>query len=112
MELPSEIRFVDENVRKAFQKLKEGDNSEKELYEFINQALDNLEKNAFCGIQIPRRLIPKRYKKKYNVGNLWKYNLPNAWRLIYHIKGSKALVISVVLSWMDHKDYNRKFKYK
>jgi len=70
MILPLETRFVDENVLKAFYKLKEGDKSEQELFKFINQALDNLEKNAFCGIQIPKKQIPKKYIKDYQATNL------------------------------------------
>jgi len=112
MILPSEIRFAEANIKKAFNKLKEGDNSEKELYKFINQALDNLEKNAFCGTQIPKKQIPKEYLKKYGAKNLWKYDLPNAWRLIYSIRGGKAFVISIILEWLSHKDYERRFNYK
>ena len=111
MILPSEIRFVDENVKKAFYKLQEGDKSEKEIFKFINQASDNIERNAFCGIQVPKKQIPKEYIKKYDVQNLWKYDLPNAWRLIYSIKGGKAIVISIILEWMTHKEYDRIFGY-
>ncbi len=111
MKLVSETKFVDANVRKAFYKLEEGDNSEKEMFKFINQAMDNIENNAFCGVQIPKKQIPKEYIKKYNVGNLWKYDLPNAWRLIYSISGGKAVVVSIILEWMDHKNYNRRFNY-
>ncbi|MFH1290009.1 MAG: hypothetical protein ABIH92_01230 [Nanoarchaeota archaeon] len=111
MIIPSEIRFADENIKKAFHKLKGGDNSDKELFRFINQALDNIEKNAFCGIQIPKKQIPKEYLKIYSIENAWKYDLPNAWRLIYSIRGGKAIVVSIVLEWMSHKDYNRRFKY-
>ena len=111
MMLPSEIRFVDENVKKAFYKLKQGDNSEKEMFKFINQALDNIEQNAFCGIQIPKKQIPKEYIKKYSIANLWKYDLPNSWRLIYSIRGGKAVVVSIVLEWMTHKEYERRFNY-
>lgn len=45
MGLPSRIRFSDERVQKAF---------------------EDTERNAFCGIQVPRRLIPK----EYNVTNV------------------------------------------
>ena len=31
--------------------------------------MNNIEKNAFCGIQIPKRIIPKEYASKYGVGN-------------------------------------------
>ena len=57
-------------------------------------------------------LIPKEYFRKYGkLDNLWKYNLPNAWRLIYTIKTEEVVVLSVILEWMDHKNYERRFKY-
>ena len=111
MILPSEIRFADESIKEAFYKLEKGDSSEKELFKFIDQALENIEKNAFCGIQIPKKQIPKEYLIKYNSTNLWKYDLPNAWRLIYSIRGGKAIVISLILEWMNHKEYERRFNY-
>jgi len=111
MILPSETRFADEKIKESFYKLEKGDPSEKELFKFINQAMNNIEKNAFCGIQIPKRIIPKEYVSKYGVGNLWKYDLPNSWRLIYTIRGGKVIVISVILEWMDHKEYERRFGY-
>ena len=111
MKLPSDIRFADENIREAFYKLEKGDDSERELFKFINQALDNLEENAFCGIQIPKRLIPKEYILKFGVKNLWKYDLPKAWRLIYSIVNDEIVVVSLVLEWLDHKNYEKRFKY-
>ena len=111
MILPSGIRFVDENIKRAFYNLETGDSSEKELFKFINQAIDNIEINAFCGIQIPKRLIPREYFIKYGVTNLWKYDLPNAWRLIYTIRTGKAVVVSLILEWMSHKEYERRFNY-
>ena len=111
MKLPSDIRFADENIREAFYKLEKGDDSERELFKFINQALDNIEENAFCGIQIPKRLIPKEYITKYGVKNIWKYDLPKAWRLIYSIINDEIVVISLVLEWLDHKNYEKRFKY-
>ena len=58
MKLPSDIRFAEESIQKAFYKLEGGDDSERELFKFINQALDNIEENSFCGVQIPKKLIP------------------------------------------------------
>ena len=111
MKLPSDIRFVDKNIREAFYKLEKGDNSERKLFKFINQALDNIEENAFCGIQIPKKIIPKEYISKFGVKNLWKYDLPKAWRLIYSIVNDEIVVVSLVLEWLDHKNYEKRFKY-
>ena len=78
MKLPSDIRFAEDSIKETLYKLEQGDDSERELFKFINQALDNIEENAFCGIQIPKKLIPKEYASKYGVKNLWKYDLPKA----------------------------------
>ncbi len=111
MELPSTTRFADERVKEAFYKLERGDNQERELFKLIDQALDNLEKNAFCGIQLPKRLIPKAYSQKYEITNLWKYDLPKGWRLIYSVTRDEVIVVSLILEWFDHKEYERRFNY-
>lgn len=91
MKLKSEIRFVNEKICDSFYSLENGDNSQRELFKFINQALDNLERNAFCGIQIPKKLIPKIY----SVNNLWKYDLPKGWRLLYSVESDEIIIISL-----------------
>ncbi|MFT7616178.1 MAG: mRNA-degrading endonuclease RelE of RelBE toxin-antitoxin system [Candidatus Woesearchaeota archaeon] len=111
MKLASDIRFIEENIQTAFYQLEKGDDSKRELFKFINQALDNIEENAFCGIQIPKNLIPKEYLSKYKVKNLWKYDLPKGWRLLYSITSDQIIVVSLILEWFDHKEYERKFKY-
>ena len=110
MKLPSTIRFFDDSIKEAFYKLEKGDNSEKELFRLMNQAIDNIEQNAFCGIQLPKKLIPEMYFKK-NIKNLWKYDLPRGWRLMYSIVNEELVVVSIVLEWFDHKEYERRFNY-
>lgn len=111
MKLPSDIRFIDENIQEALYKLEKGDDSERELFKFINQAFDNIEENSFCGIQIPKKIIPKEYTSKYDIKNLWKYDLPKGWRLIYSVVNDEIVVVSLVLEWMNHKEYEKRFKY-
>jgi len=107
MELPSKIRFSDGKVQRAFEKLGEGTGDEKELHSWLIRAFEDIENNAFCGVQVPKRLIPK----EYNVNNLWKYDLPNAWRLLYSVENQQIYVVSIILEWLTHKEYERKFKY-
>ena len=57
-------------------------------------------------------IFPKDYVRDYDVRNLWKANLSGAWRMIYTIRGSDVEVISLILDIIDHKDYNKKFKYR
>ena len=110
MILSSKIKFADEKTKKAFKELKSHPN-EKNISDLIIRAFNDIEGNAFCGIQIPKRLIPKEYLQKYKIKNLWKYNLPNAWRLLYSIENQEILVVSIILEWMDHKTYEKKFNY-
>jgi Txe/YoeB family toxin of Txe-Axe toxin-antitoxin module len=111
MKLPSTVRFADEKVQEAFYKLEKGDQSQMNLFKSINIALDRIEMDAFCGVQIPKKLIPDEYLKRYDVRNLWKYNLPRGWRLMYSIVNNEILVVSLILEWMDHKDYELRLKY-
>jgi Txe/YoeB family toxin of Txe-Axe toxin-antitoxin module len=111
MEIPSRIFFSEEKIKKDLEELKNGKTEEIELYNLLNQAFENLKRNAFCGIQIPKRLIPKKDIIKYHVDNLWKYNLPNAWRLIYTVGKEGVKVLSIILEWLDHKEYEQRFHY-
>ena len=101
-----EIQFANENVLKAYNEL-----TDDRLKKFIDRALQDIKENPFCGIQIPKKLIPKEYATKFNAKNLWKYNLPDAWRLIYSIEGGEIVIITIILEWMNHKEYGRRFGY-
>ncbi len=72
--MKSEIKFADEKLKENLEILKDSKTEDKKLYIWINRALDDLEENAFCGIQIPKRLISKVYIENYGVDNLWKYD--------------------------------------
>jgi len=109
--MKSHIRFAEERIKKALDKLKVSKTEDKNLHKWINRALDDIEENAFCSIQIPKKLIPKEYIQKYKIDNLWKYDLPGGWRLIYSVAKSEIIIISIVIEWMPHKEYERRFKY-
>ncbi len=111
MKLPSKVKFVNKKLKDAFEKLKDSKLEDKNLYEWLERAFKDIEENAFCGIQIPKKLIPKEYKQKYNIENLWKYNLPSVWCLLYSVEDNEIIVISILLEWINHKDYERKFNY-
>lgn len=105
------VAFADAKVEKEYKKLGNQSNPEKNMKRYVDRALDDLKKNPSCGTPLPKKLIPKKYKQK-GVDNLWKYNLPNAWRLLYYIKADSVTILAIVLDWMDHKSYEKKFKYK
>ena len=105
------VAFISDKLKNDFNSLKAGKFEDAQLYKFIDNAIDELKKNPIIGIKIPKNLWPKDYIQKYGITNLWKYNLPDSWRLIYTIETNEVRIVSIILEWFDHKNYERKFKY-
>ena len=98
------VVFVDGELEDLFNRLEESNPIKKSL----KRAIANIYENPFCGRNVKKKLIPK----KYDTDNLWIYNLPNAWRMIYSIAPeNKINIIAVILDWMSHKDYEKLFNF-
>lgn len=106
------VGFIDDQTYKAFLELKSGKFEEKELASFIDRAIGDLKANPLIGISIPRKQWPAEYVREYGINNLRKYDLPNAWRLIYTLRGNEIEIVSVILEWFSHKEYERRFNYR
>jgi hypothetical protein len=105
------VAFANPKLEKDFEKLKEGTYEDKQLSYFIQRAIIDLKKGPMYGVKIPKKLWPKGYIKNYKINNLWKYDLPNGWRLIYSIFEDKLMIINLILEWFPHKDYERIIRY-
>ena len=105
------VAFISKKLKEEFEKLKFSKLGDNKLYNFIKRAINDLKINPACGIKIPKKIWPKVYMKKYKITNLWKYDLPNGWRLIYTIETDEIKIMSIILEWFNHKDYERRFKY-
>ncbi len=106
--MESKVIFADEELKKTFENLKLED---ERLYKEIEEALKTIKQNAFFGRNVKKKLIPKELIKKYEIDNLWIYNLRKDWRLLYTITNNEVEVLAIVLDWMNHKDYERLFKF-
>ena len=105
------VGFGDESVRKAFEELKAGRFENKKLASYIERAITKLKEDPFAGMKVPSRLWPVKYIRKFGIDNLRKYDLPNGWRLIYTLLGNEVEIVSIILEWFPHKEYERRFKY-
>jgi len=103
----SRVVFISDEIEAAFYALDDKD----PLRKAIQRAVIALRENAFCGTQIPKKLFPKEYVRLYNIKNLWKINLPKGWRLLYTIAGNEVEIITAILEWRSHKEYEKLFKY-
>jgi len=104
------VIFASIKLEKEFESLSEGQFQDKQLHKFINRAIQDLKQKPSCGIKIPKQIWSKTYKQ-YKPTNLWKYNLPSGWRLIYTIKSDEVTIYNIILEWFSHKQYEKKFKY-
>ena len=107
--MEGKVTFKDLKLKEALENLEETD---KELYKKIDKATDEIQQNVFCGRNVKKELIPKVLIQKYEINNLWIYNLSKSWRLLYSITSpDKIEILAIVLEWMNHKDYDRLFNF-
>lgn len=88
--------------------------TEKTILNAINKKKELIKLNPHFGDPIKKNFIPKEYKEKYNINNLFRVELPNYWRMLYSLVDgeTKIEIIAFVLDIIDHKNYNKKFGYK
>jgi len=111
------IKLID-NAAEEFERLNKtvGEENKKgiknsrnqQLFRSIKKSVELLKKNPQYGVQIRKSQIPK----KLPVSNLWKINLTGYWRMIYTIRGSELEIICFILEILDHKNYNKLFRYR
>ena len=77
----------------------------------IVKAIDVLKKDPRAGDQVEKRLWPKKYIQKYRINNLFRYGLPDGWRLTYTIVADERETVSTILDALDHTGYDRLFGY-
>ena len=66
------VVFADDKIERAYNSLDDND----WLKKAVKKAIDNLKENIFSGERIPQKQIPKEYKIKYGIDNLWWYPYP------------------------------------
>ena len=105
---PEKVVFIDEDLENSFNGLNEIDRIKKALI----RAIKTLQEDAYCGRNVKKDLIPKSLIQKYGINNLWIYNLPDGWRMLYVLTPTMEVkILAVILDWMNHKDYERLFKF-
>jgi len=107
------LSFADKKIKAEWDRLSaSGKGDDKKLVLMLNRAFDAIEADCRFGVYIQKKKIPKYYTKKYGeLPNLWKYNLSDSWRLVYFIAGAGGDPVSVIVEWMNHREYDRRFGY-
>lgn len=106
--MESEVVFTDSSLKESYEKLRTTD---LRLAKEIERAMNEIAHNYSCGRRVKKQLIPKRLIQKYGINNLWIYNLRKDWRLLYAVEADHVELLAIILSWMNHKEYERLFKF-
>jgi len=87
---------------------------ERTIFNALNDKIKLIKDNHHYGDPISKKLIPKKYKLKYGVTNLFRVELPNFWRMLYTLTDgeNEIEIIAFILEIVDHKDYNKLFGYR
>ncbi len=66
------------------------------FYKALNRAFTDIMKNPSAGIPLKKYRIPKDLAGK-RIDNLWKYDLPSGWRLLYSLGREGIVIMALVL---------------
>jgi aromatic ring-opening dioxygenase LigB subunit len=83
-----------------------------QLLDSINKAIEDLSQNPFFGDLIPKKYLNKKLIRYYGTDKIFRIELVGFWRMLYAIVGDEAKIIALILDYMNHNDYNKKFNYK
>ena len=103
--IPSDkVSFVDSNLEEEYNNLPENDPIKKG----IKKAIEKIKEDCQAGENVKKdSSILYFYKKKFGVNNIRIYDLPLFYRLVYSLSSNEIEIISVILDWKDHKEYNK-----
>lgn len=87
---------------------------ERSILSAVNKKSELIKANIHYGNPIEKGKIPREYKQKYGITNLFRVELPAGWRMLYALTNdeSRITIIAFVLDIINHPDYDNKFKYK
>jgi len=87
---------------------------ERSILKALNKKVELIKANPHYGNPISKKLIPREYKEKYGINNLFRVELPSRWRMLYSLTDSetKIEIIAFILDIVEHPTYDKKFGYR
>lgn len=105
--MEAEIIFANKKLKEEYESL-EKSKEFKWLHKALDRAFTDIMKSPSVGIPLKKYRIPKGLKLK-RIDNLWKYDLPSGWRLLYSLGKEGITIIALVLEWCDHGSYQKRY---
>ena len=83
----------------------------KPLKKYIDNAMDVLKLKPNAGNSIQRHRWPKKYVDEHDIANLFRYQLPDGYRLIYTIMSDYNKTTCLLIEVFNHTEYEKRFDY-
>ena len=111
---PEAQKAYDELVRIVAEEKGRGiaNSDNQRLLKSIDNKVERLKIDPTFGDQIRRKLFPEDYILKYEINNLWKVDLVDYWRMVYTLRGDRIEVVCLILEYIPHAEYDKKFGYR
>ncbi len=101
--------FIEERVLRSLEK-KLDRGALTQVHKHLARLAEDLDEDPTRGDHISLKLVPDSFS---GLRNLWRAELPGAWRALYTIAGYPSRDLRVVIVWVgDHKAYDRLFGYR
>lgn len=81
------------------------------LKKHIDNAMDVLKSKPNAGNSIQRNRWPEKYIIEHDITNLFRYQLPDGYRLIYTIMSESNKITCLLLEVFNHTEYAKRFGY-
>ena len=82
-----------------------------DIISWVYDMKSHLLEDKLAGEGIRKEQIPKYYKVKYGVDNLYRYELPKYHRACYTITCIENVWYASILEVMSHPEYDKRFGY-
>ena len=83
-----------------------------QLLSSIEKVITILKENPFYGNLVPRKYLSQKIVMYYGTDKILRVELVGYWRLLYTLVGEEVEIITLILDFMCHDDYNNIFGYK
>ena len=105
--MEAEIVFADKKLKEQYESLDENPEFGW-LYKALNRAFADISKDPSIGVPIKKYRIPADLRLE-KINNLWKYDMPSGWRLLYSLGRHGITIMALVLEWCDHDSYQKRY---
>lgn len=100
-----EIVFAEKKIEQQYYE------SDSVLFNRLTNAFKRIKMHPTIGRSVPKRKIPKKFIRKYQITNLFIYDLSKSMRLL-SLKHKEILILAIIIEWGPHKWYKRTMGFR